>query len=247
MLLKALIVDDEPQNRGVLEEYLKRFPDIQTVGSVGNVRNAAEMIQKHDPDILLLDISMPGQDGFDLLAQFPDNDFMIVFTTAYHQYAVKAFDVRAIHYLMKPIDLDHFEEAIARCRREVQMRVDSGKSPSQTEKQTKNNGKLSIPSGDSHLLINTDDIYWVEADGSYCHLHMKTGKSHVVSKNVKTMEGLLDEFGFLRTHKSYLVNTRFVIRYFSNDTPHLVMQDNTEIPVSFRRKKDCLRELKNLG
>ncbi len=235
MGLTTLIIDDEPQSRGIIKEHLLAFPDIKLLGMAESASRALEMINTYNPDLLFLDVSMPGQNGFDLLKKLQQKDFMVVFITAHQEYAVEAFDARAIHYLLKPIDQDKFQEAINRCFKEVENKGHF------KAKQAYAEIKLSIPTGDHHLLISSKKIIRIEADGSYSNIYTVEGKKYTVSKNIKFFDELLVQYGFFRIHKSHLVNLNYVEEYTLHSRNFLILTDKTEINISFRKRKEFIK------
>lgn len=245
MNLTSIIIDDEPQSQGILENYLSDFPEIKLLGTAHNVPKAYVLIKEQNPDLIFLDISMPGQNAFDLLELLPEKDFMIVFTTAHQEYAIRAFDARAMHYLLKPIDKDKLEEAVNRCLLEAK------KNSLREIKEKKHlplisSGiKLSIPQGDHHILLNAKKITRIEGAGSYSNIYTEEGKKHLVSKNIKAMEQLLEEYGFFRIHKSHIINLNFITEYNINNQGSLTLSDGTEVDISFRKKKEFTKRLKN--
>ena len=217
--MKAIIIDDEAKARRIMQLFLEEYcPTVEVVAAVGSVSEGVKVIQRHAPDVVFLDIEMPGYNGFQLLDFFETIDFEIVFATAYSEYAIKAFQVSAIDYLLKPIQIDQLIAAVQKVAhsREVntiQQRLATLQA-NMTERRIQ---RIMLPLADGSLFIDLKDIICLKAEGSYVQFFLADGNKILVSKNLKEYEGQLTTTeGFFRTHRSYLVNGSHVQRINSD-------------------------------
>ncbi|HEY5925151.1 MAG TPA: LytTR family DNA-binding domain-containing protein [Kofleriaceae bacterium] len=193
--MRAVIVDDEPLAREGLRMLLAEYPDIQLVGEAGNGDDALALVQAVEPDLMFVDVQMPGMSGLELAAALPASSTpTIVFVTAYDEFALKAFDVHALDYVLKPIDEQRFAEAIRRARVQAQQGARPAERPT----------KLSIRDGDAIVFVPIDDIDWIEAADYYVEIHAGQ-RSYLMRETMQRLQALLDE-RFVRIHRSRLVN-----------------------------------------
>jgi two-component system LytT family response regulator len=244
--MKALIVDDETKARSVLKELLAEFAaTIEVVAQANDIPSAVKAIHQYKPDVVFLDIEMPGYNGFQLLEFFDKVDFKIVFTTAYSEYAVQAFEISAVDYLLKPIQISQLERTIGKLQN-LQPTTDVENKQMEVLKQAvsgKKVSKLALPAGSSILFVDIQNIVYLEADGSYTRFHLQVGDSILVSKVMKEYEpALLSNGNFYRVHRSYIVNTDKVKKIVRNDGGYLVMENEQQIPIS-REQRDNLYAL----
>jgi two-component system LytT family response regulator len=197
--MRAVIVDDEPLARDGLRMLLAEHADIELVGEAGNGTEALALVERVRPDLLLVDVQMPGMNGLELAAALPSGCTpAIVFITAYDEFALAAFDVRALDYVLKPIDDQRFAEAIRRARMQHD-RVRASARPS----------RLSIRDGDSIVLLPIDDIDWIEAADYYVEIHAGE-RSYLMRETMQRLQEQLDD-RFVRIHRSRLVNRERVV------------------------------------
>jgi two-component system LytT family response regulator len=213
--LKAILVDDEPRARNVLENLLHRFcPDVDVVDKCPNVPEAVEAIRLHRPDLVLLDIEMPKFAGFELVKFFDEVDFEIIFVTAYDQFALRAFELAAVDYLLKPVDINRLKQAIARVQtnRDRIHRLQRMATLNEALQGQKVANLIINDRGQQHVLP-LESIVAFEAQAAYCNIHFG-GKVMVASKNLKHFETMLEpSIEFLRVHKSWLINRIHVEHY----------------------------------
>ena len=260
--LKTVIVDDEPLARQGLRLRLDEIQGIDVVSECANGREALRAITEHVPDLILLDIQMPGLSGFDVISRLQqDNMPMIIFVTAYDQYAVEAFGVHAIDYLLKPIDVDRLNAAVDRARSALNQRVDkqrlleivigiTGKSESSVARLLQDHtsgaaypSKLAIKDGAETTLVATRDIGWIDAAGDYMCVHAND-ETHVMRTTMKELEATLDPAIFQRVHRSTIVNLQRVSKLCShmNGEYYLELDNNLTIKMS-RSYKDKVAHL----
>lgn len=215
MTLRTLIVDDEPLARERVRMMLGMHDDVAVIGEVGDGQQAIDAIRHERPDLVFLDVQMPGVDGFGVLRALEGEVIPhVVFVTAYDQYALRAFEVHALDYVLKPFNAERFSQALERARSAIAKRgetdgaVDKDRLRSlvasltaeQREKQ-----RIVVKSSGRVFFVRVDDIDWIEAEGNYVRLHMGA-QSHLLRETMKGMESVLDVAQFIRIHRSTIVN-----------------------------------------
>lgn len=209
---RVLIADDEPLARERLRTLLKEEPGMEIVGEVGDGTTAAESIMALNPDIVFLDVQMPGANGFDVIeAVGPARMPFVVFVTAFDRYALRAFDVHALDYLLKPFDRERFRQAVARAREqmtrangsEVERRLAAIMDDLRPSKQKTD--RFVVKSGGRIFFVRTSEIDWIEAAGNYVKLHVGND-SHLIRETMTAVEGRLSSDAFVRIHRCHIVN-----------------------------------------
>lgn len=240
----AIIVDDEERARRTLGLMLETFcPEIEILGSYKSVPEGVLAINKLNPNIVFLDIEMPEYNGFELLGFFREVQFEIIFVTAYNQYALKAFEVSAVDYVLKPIDGDLLAKAVEKAIKRIgtagmQERLDTLKANTETEIFR----KIALPVSEGLLFIVVDNIVHLEAEGAYTNIYLSNGKHLFVSKRLKYFEDLLqNRKAFYRCHRSFLININFVNKLNRNEG-HLTLDNQKDIPLS-RDKRAAFEKL----
>ncbi len=250
--LKAIIVDDEENGRRVLHNLITEFcPEVELVGQAENIQKGMELIKQVTPDVVFLDIQMPFGTGFDMLEQLGTVDFEVIFTTAHSDYGLRAIQFAALHYLLKPIDIDQLKEAVARAvnkRLRPTASVDQMRYLMQMLKQgDQPPEKIALPSQEGLIFVRIDNIIRCEADGAYTHVHVKDAHAITVSKNLKSIEALLKGQAFYRVHHGHLINLGYVKKYLRGRGGQIEMEDGSMVDVSVRRKEGFLTKLQKVG
>ena len=231
-MMRAIIIDDEKRARVSLSLLLAEYcPEIELVAECENLPEGVKAIRKHQPDLVLLDIEMPGHSGLELVDFFDEKEinFAIIFTTAYNEYAIQAFKLSALDYLLKPIVPEELINAIARLERQKGIQFKALAENIQNESFE----KIAVPSGSSLLLLKLSEIIYIKGEGSYSEIFMQDKTKHMVSRNLKNFEEILQkDKRFLRTHKSYIVNFDEVVSFNKSDGGWLDMKNGNSIPVS---------------
>jgi two-component system LytT family response regulator len=254
--IRTLIVDDEPAARQGIRHLLARDPEIYVMGECADGKSAARAILDDAPDLLFLDVQMPGQDGFALLREVgPSRVPAVVFVTAYDQYALRAFEVHAVDYLLKPFDDERFREALARAKHQIRQgeladlrerllalleapvaTAGSGAAPAPVRPSAPAEGwlkRLAIKSGGRVTILSVKDIDWIEAEGDYVKIHV--GKQwHLLRETMKRLESQLDPARFVRVHRSTIVNVeriRELQPYFRGEYV-VMLHDGTSLKLS---------------
>jgi two-component system, LytTR family, response regulator len=242
--IRTLLVDDEVLARLALRQALAAHPDVEVVGECGNAAEALQAYGALTPDLLFLDIRMPGLDGFKLLRELkPDTLPMVVFATAYGQHALRAFDANALDYVLKPIDQARFDQAMTRVRKHWQG-LQAGKASPPSTASAEPLQRISVRVGEHIRVIATEAIDWIEADGNYVQIHV--GKQSYLHRD--TLSGLLatlDPQRFLRIHRGTLVNVdriREVHPLFQGNAD-VVLHDGTRLNLSRRFRAHARRAL----
>lgn len=244
--MTAIIVDDELHCREVLRIMLEMHcPDVDLLQECEDGFIAIEAINRHNPDIVFMDIEMPGMNAFDTLQQLDNIEFQVIFTTAYDQYAIKAIKFSALDYLLKPIDADELIAAVAKAsEQKVQVQQVQLQQLQHSLQNPDNDFKLMISTNEGPYFIPTDDILFAEGQNNYTHFHLSRQRKLVASKTLLEFENLLSDHGFLRVHKSFLVNLKYVERYLNKNST-LLLTDGSEVEVSRRKKDEVLNRLFN--
>lgn len=249
-MMKLLIVDDEQHARESISQMLALYyPDAKVLGAFSSVPAAIEAIKTQKPDVLLLDVEIGKESGFDILKQFPNPSFKIIFITAYQQYAIDAFRFAALDYLLKPIDPDLLTNALSKAHEvigfeKLALKIDSFLyNISHHGNDAK---RIVLKTASDIHVVNISDIMYCEADLSYTTFYLVDKSTIVVSSTLGEYEELLDNCGFFRIHKSYLLNLNYLKRYEKEDGGQVILKDQTCLPVSKRKKEQFLQQLELL-
>lgn len=254
--MNAIIIDDEANSRSTLRNLLSRLcPQVELCGEAKNAQEGTELVEALKPDIVFLDIEMPGKNGFEFLSSLKDIHFEVIFTTAFHEYAVKAFRFSAIDFLLKPIDPDELVSAVKKY--EARGLKQSGNEQLDLLKQLwgqfnnktlqpASQQKIALTNQDGVSIVDINQIVWCEALGSYTKFHFSNKTNLVVSKIIKEYEEILSEYNFIRVHNTYLVNANCIVKYIKGDGGQLIMTDGNEIEVSRRKKDEVLGVLSRI-
>ena len=238
-LISTIIVDDEERSRSSLRNLLSKYcKEVEVKAEAGTIEEAVALIEAHNPELLMLDIRLKEGTSFEILRRLPHSDFYVIFTTAYDEYAIKAFKFSAIDYLLKPIDLEELITAIDKVKRIIRS---SPKTSSELINQlltfNLNDPNITVPTANTLEFVRIRQIQWLKSEGAYTEIHLRDGVMILSSKNLGYFEGILRDSGFFRTHHSHMVNLNAVKRYIKKDGGYVELQDKTTIPIS-RRKKD---------
>ncbi|MCC6723014.1 MAG: response regulator transcription factor [Saprospiraceae bacterium] len=240
-MLKTYLLDDEPNCTDVLQVLLEKYcPDVQITGIFNDPELALEAIRRERPALLFLDIEMPMLNGFELLRHCEPLDFKVVFTTAYDQYAVKAFKFNALDYLLKPVDKDELIAAVAKAKQNASP-TPAQLSSVQYLKSNPTPERIALPVGQELLLVEVADIQYFESEGAYVSVFLKDqNKPVVLSKSLREFEELLNNPGFFRAHNSYLVNLKHIKKIVKTDGGEIVMGNGRSLPVARAKKGELM-------
>jgi two-component system LytT family response regulator len=255
--IKTLIVDDEPIARHNLRALLRSYSDIELVGEAGSGEQAIKLLQAASPDLLFLDVQMPEMNGFEMLkqidlAQIP----AVIFITAYDQYALKAFEVQALDYLLKPFDDERFAQAIARARTQIEQRNAAGlkerllallegeEKISPSSAQPAYEEKFLIKTASRIFFVKVEEIDWIEAADYYVCLHVGD-QSHLLRETMAEMEAKLNPAQFCRIHRSTIVNLRRIREVKSHNGEYVVILANETALRLSRSRKEQVEQILN--
>ncbi len=249
-MLRIVIIDDEPNSRELISNsLLSHCKNVEIVGSADSVRSGLLAIQKHKPDIVLLDVQMPDGTGFDLLSKFEKIDFKVIFITAHQEFALQAFKFSALDYILKPADgidiaaaIKKAEENLGQNNIEMNMKIlyDNLKGLSKESK------KIILKSLDQIHAVNVRDIIRCESEGNYTKFILNDGRKILVTKILKEFDEMLEPYNFFRAHQSHLINIDFFVTYKKGEGGTILMQDRSEIPLATRKKEAFLKLLSSL-
>jgi two-component system, LytTR family, response regulator len=246
-MTKAILVDDEVHCLDTLSMLLEDYcPEIKITEKCMSGKKALEAIERSKPELVFLDIEMPVMNGFELLEQFQEIPFSVIFTTGYDQYAIKAIRFSALDYLLKPVDPKELITAVHKIQ--VQKKPPTAEQFKMLMDQVhhKETGftKIAVPTLEGYELIPADHLVHCEADDNYTHLYLKNKKSITACRTLKEMEEQLHDFSFfIRVHHSFIVNLNEVTKYIRGEGGYLVMNDGSTINVSRSRKELLLKKL----
>jgi two-component system LytT family response regulator len=246
--MTAIIVDDEKHCRDVLGLLLHKYcPALQVVESCPDGQSAIAAIEMHHPDVVFLDIEMPGMSGFEMLESCRFTNFEVIFTTAYNEYAIKAIRHNALDYILKPIDKDELVQAVGRIPEDQQVkhasRVDHFVEYLNRQKM---GDRIALPTSDGLQILQSEEIWYCESEGGYTRFYLTNGKISLISKTLKEVEDVLETKGFCRVHHSYLINLRYVQKYIRGDGGEVIMANGKNIPVSRNKKQEFLNFLEKI-
>jgi two-component system, LytTR family, response regulator len=253
--IRTLVVDDEPMARERIRSLLAQEVDVEVVGECADGVQAVSAIQQLSPELVFLDVQMPAVDGFGVIQQVgPDRMPMVVFVTAYDEYALQAFEVHALDYLLKPFGRDRLQQCLDHARRQRERRQtgELGKTllalVQDFRPEQKKQDRLVIKSGGRVFFVRTEEIEWIEAAGNYVRLHMKD-QSHLFRETMNQMEARLDPHRFFRIHRSRIVNTERIkeLQPWFNGEYVVVLQNGTQLRLSRSYREKLEERLANPG
>ncbi len=254
--LRAIIIDDEHHARQNLSMLLEEYcPEIEVIGTADGKERGKQVIQELNPEVVFLDIRMPsGSEGFDLLAELPEKSFQVVFVTAFKDYAIKALNANALHYILKPIDIDDLTQAV-----EKLLDYQESFLHSQTNKiayqqsldhlkeeilKLSTDRKITLFHARGFKIVREKDIMYLEADNNLTLLYFKDGSTYLDSKTIKVFEEMLSKNEFLRIHKSHIINLNYLKEYNNLQGSSVFMEDGKELTVSRARLNTLIERVK---
>lgn len=247
-MITAIIIDDEAKGRQVLRQKIMGYcPGVEIVGEASDGKEAIGLLKNYHPQVIFLDIEMPRMNAFEMLNEIKEQDFHIIFTTAYDQYAIKAIKYAAFDYLLKPIDIEELKLAVSRVEKSIGS-IDSNQTKKQVETlqlnmqaDKKQLFKLAIPSLEGLSFYDIKDIIRLEANSNYTNIFLINNLKIVASKTLKDFGDLLPEDVFFRCHHSHIINLKHIKRYLKGDGGQIEMQDGSIVDVSRSKKEQFLK------
>jgi len=229
---KTVIIDDEPLARSLVKEYLQKYPDLEIVQECNDGFEGVKAIQQYEPDLIFLDIQMPKINGFEML-ELVDQPPAVIFTTAFDEYAIRAFEAHAIDYLLKPFNQERFDKAIQKWKDQVtgtqktnELLETASQSPAQSQ-------RIVVKTGSKIKIIPVQDVYYLEAADDYVKVHTQEG-NFLKNKTMNHFEKTLDQQQFVRSHRSYIVNIQQITRIdpYEKDNHIAILKSGAKVPVS---------------
>lgn len=245
--MKAIIVDDERANIENLQFLLRKNAEIDIVATADTIELAREFIIQHEPDLVFLDIVMGEHTSFDLLQNLPEQNFEIIFVTAFDRFGIQAVKFAALDYILKPIDAEELRKAILKAQNIILQKGKNNKLEYLLDILNQKDQKLNkivLPLQNEVRYIEINEIIYCEASNTYTYFNLISGEKILVSKPLKEYESMLASYNFIRTHQSYLVNIKFIRSFIKDDGGYLQLKDKTIIPISRARKEYVKKALK---
>jgi two-component system LytT family response regulator len=251
MQLNAIIVDDEEYSRKSLFFLIDSYcPNVKVRGIAKSVKEARQMLKSNQIDLVFLDIAMPYEDGFSLLPDLQKNSGLVIFTTAFNQYALRAIKASAVDYLLKPIDIEELKESIVKTifLKELienkNLNNNQYKNLEENLNEFKKITKLNLPHLNGFNIVNIINIIYIEADSNYSIFHLENQNRIVVSKHLKEYEEILLDTEFIRIHKSKIINLKHLKNYSNKNCLTVIMSDDSQHTVARRKVSDFLETVK---
>jgi two-component system, LytTR family, response regulator len=238
-MIQAILVDDEPNNTQYVKELLQlHFPSVQIAAICNDATEGLLLIDEMLPQLVFMDVEMPGLTGFDLLQKLEPLGFEVIFITAYNHYAVQAFDINAVGYLTKPIQVDKFIKATTLAIQKIEQSNINRHifSQLQTTAQNESKNKIALPTQHGLQFIHPADILYCQSSGNYTKFFTKEDKTILVSRQLGEFEKLLPAEDFHRIHDQYIVRLQYIKEYIRGRGGELIMENNDSLPVSANRK-----------
>lgn len=246
-MIKAIIIDDEKHCLVTLEHHLKKTGEIEVLAAIQDSTVAVDRISGLKPDIVFIDIEMPGMNGFEVLNQFEALTFKVVFTTAYDQYAIKALKMNALDYLLKPVAFEDIEEVINKFKNSAMHQSKEQISHLYRFSEGKMQDTIALSMQEGLIFVRIEDIMYIEGSGSYSYIVMTDKSKHLASKNISLFEEVLEDNPmFFRAHKSFVVNIRHINQYIRGEGGDIIMNDGKRVSLSRHKKQEFMRLFKRI-
>jgi len=245
-VIKALIIDDEINCiESLVFDLQKHCPEVSVVETCTSPKQGLLSLKKHKPDLIFLDVQMPWMNGFEMLELVDEISFAIIFTTAYDQFAAKAFRLSAVDYLLKPVDVNDLQEAVRRAGERIQQKSGAENITNLLHNIKKPTGsqRIAFPGRDGYEFIESEKIIYAQAEGSYTHVFLDDRRKLIISKTLSDIEEMLPDENFQRIHHSTLVNLSHVTHLFKSDGGYLVLDNGEKLPVSKSKKESLMERL----
>lgn len=244
-MLKAIIVDDEKISRDILNDYLGRYcPDVEVLAQCDSVQTGLQAIEQHQPDVVFLDVEMPKGNGFDLLEQVKDINFETVFVTAFDNYAIQALNYSAAYYILKPVSIDELVAAVEKIKGQKEKQAAGAHTKILLENikaKRIDQHKIVLPLQDGFEVVSLKDVVHCEAHDNFTDFYFVSKPKMMICRTLKFYEELLGDSGFLRVHKSHLINLEHVEKYKKGKGGQLIMSNGSAIDVSPNKKDELMQ------
>ena len=248
-MIKAIIIEDEINSRELLQQMLTAYcKNVHLAGSAVDVPSGIELIKQVQPELVFLDVEIPGGTGFDILNAFENANFKVIFVTGYEHYAIKAIKYAAIDYILKPINLDELVEAVAKITiAPLSYQKNLAFLKDQIDKSPDELNQFILSGSKGHRVIKIENIIFVEAERTYVTFHMNDDQKYVAANPLNFYEDLLPDASFFRIHKSYIINCKKVVKLENGRGGPVHLNGGAVLPVAFRRKPAFVRFLDGVG
>ena len=246
-MIRAIHIDDEPHNHRELARVLTdTCPQVSILGQALNAAEGKVLYQQHGPDLIFLDIEMPGANGFQFLESIQPVRAEVIFVTAYDQYAIQAIRFAALDYLLKPVSPKDLTAAVAKVQEKILARLGNQQLQLLLEnlRNPQQQPKIALPSADRVDFVEPEQIVRCQSDNNYTLIFLADGSKILVTKNLREFSTMLEVYGFIRTHQSHLVNRKYVRSLLKRDGDSLLLTDGTVIPIAQRQKVEVLAALR---
>ncbi len=244
----AVIIEDELNAKLLLKRYSEKYCEIEVIGEAECVNDGVQLILEKKPDMIFLDISLPGQNGFELIRLLQPVSFEVIFVTAFDQYAIQAIKMSAVDYLLKPIDIGELRIAVQKAIERINLKNVNRNLDILLDNISHNSSsrKIAIPDGHGFVYEEISNLVHLKAQGRYTEIFTVSGKKYIVTRNLGEYDKMLSQYSFLRVHHSHLINPIHISSYDKSDGGFLVMKDKSEIEVSRRNKQELYSYLKTI-
>jgi two-component system LytT family response regulator len=244
--IKSIIVDDEPKSRNNLRDLLGEYcRQVEIVGEAASASEALKLIKQHSPDLIFLDIEMPGGSGFDLLKSLSNQNFEVIFVTAFDKYGIQAVKFCAIDYLLKPIDIFELSKAVEKAQLQIVKKKENQRLAELVANLDRldDEKRIALPMADKIEFIAINQIIRLEAESNYTRIFLDGKKEYLVCKTLKEYQEILEPHNFLRTHQSHLINCRKIAAYIKTDGGYISMNDGSNVPISRQKREIVLSRI----
>lgn len=244
MAYRTIIIEDEKHAQENLIRLLGNYPEFQLMGLAETIVSAEKLVEQARPDLAICDVMLRDGTSFEWLASMPSLDFELIFSTSYEEYAVRAFRMAAVDYLVKPIDPIAFSEALERFKSRKGLGIDHVRQMLNNMSRSTERQKIALPSFTGYTFVDVNDIVRCESDNTYTTFFLKDKRQIIVSRTLKDCEDMLDGQRFYRIHNSHLINLDFLTEYIKGEGGQVKLRDGVVLDVSRRRKEGFLRALR---
>ena len=242
-MITAIIVEDEKSSRDLLAAMIKQYaPNVEVIAQSGEVDESITLIKHLKPQLVFMDIQLPGRNAFQLLDVFPDRSFEVIFTTAYEQYALQAIKYSGIDYLLKPIGLNELKDAIKKAEEKIYRPAGEEEKKSNAH-EPEHSERLVVPTQQGFMMLESGQVMYLEAEGAYTRIYMQDGESILVSNPIGVYENRLPFPAFVRIHRSRLVNLWYIQEYIRGRGGYILLKNGLHLNVSARKKASLLEAL----
>jgi two-component system LytT family response regulator len=241
---RIVIIEDEPKAKEQLKALLEKVPEFENVGEAGNLEEADQLVNSFKPDLVFCDVMLPGGTIFDWLLSLDQINFDLIFITSHQDFAIKAFRLAALDYLLKPIDPEDFRTAVDRFLSKKEKQTDQIQQLIHNLQSPKEKAKIALPTLHGYLFVDIKDVIRCESDNTYTTFFLKDKRKVLVSRTLKDVEGMLESYGFYRVHNSHLINLDCVTEYLKGEGGQVKLNDGSVVDVSRRRKEGFLGGLR---